>query len=52
MDFVETTAKRDEKHLSVGIWGVLYWMFDCTGQGHDYFQFRSLALVNIGCILY
>ena len=28
MDWAETTARRDEKHLSVGIWGVLYLRFD------------------------
>ena len=27
MDWAETTARRDKKHLSFGIWSELYWRF-------------------------
>ena len=30
MDWAETTARPDEKHLSVGIWCTLYLRFDST----------------------
>ena len=29
MDWVQTTAWRDKKHLSFGIWCDLYWTFNC-----------------------
>ena len=27
MDWAETTARRDKKHLSIGIWCDLHWRF-------------------------
>ena len=34
MNWAKTTARRDEKHLSVGIWCALYKRFDCILYVH------------------
>ena len=50
MDWPETIARRDLKHLSVGIWCHLYYRFDGTpikGLHVAYFRRMSLLLVPL-----
>ena len=38
MDWAKTTTRRDEKHLSVGIWYLLYYKLDGTHLQHSIYS--------------
>ena len=48
MDWTKTTARRDKKHLSLGIWCILYWRFDSTYIAHLSWQLSWSFVISCG----
>ena len=60
IDWAKTTARRNEKHLSLGIWCVLYLRFDGIDK-YNAFAWNNIAEVRtdnifskhpMACVLY